>query len=87
MDKDRLRHLAGIVTEAWDPGYDPQDAPIRNAKRIWSQIDNLLVDLQDEILDARSRYPENQGVEQAITLLNNSQYAEFARVLGKLHDN
>jgi len=68
------------------PQYDPQDAPIRKAKRIWSQISDLLVDLEDEMLDARKRYPEDEGVERAMYYLNNNELEEFVKELRTISD-
>lgn len=78
------------LKEALDPGlapdYNPKDAPIRKARTIASQIDDLMVDMMDELLDAKSRYPDNEDLERVIWYFNNDEFSEGFKELKRLRD-
>ena len=61
--------------------------PIRRAKQIWSQIDDLLVDLMDEMLEAHKNDPHNANVDVALRALENNDLKKFHRLLRTTMDS
>jgi len=79
--------LSEALDRGMAPQYDPQDAPIRKAKQIASRVDDLMVDMMDELLDARQRYPDNEELERVIWYFNNDEYSDGFKELKRLRDS
>ena len=61
--------------------------PIRRAKQIWSQIDDLFVDLMDEMLEAHKNDPSNLNVKTALKALQEDDLKKFHRILRTAMDS
>lgn len=68
------------------PNYDPKNAPIRKAQKLWSQVSDLLVDIADELYDAQKRHPQDEGIKRAIWYLENDEYGDLSKELRALRD-